>query len=72
MIFRVDARMAKITMYLVFEKDSLYQLTMVHSRIHKLVYVSRNVFGGTISNGLLAEITYFPPPLELGIRSLIR
>ena len=46
--------------------------TMVHSRIHKLVYVSRNVFGGTISDGLLAEITYFPPLLELGIRSLIR
>ena len=47
-------------------------ILLVHSRIHKLVYVSRNVFGGTISDGLLAEITYFTPPLELGIRSLIR
>ena len=42
---------------------------MGHSRIHKPVYFSGNVFGGTKRHGRLSESTYFPSFLELGIRS---
>ena len=42
---------------------------MGHSRIHKPFYVSGDVFGGTKRHGRLAESTYFPSFLKLGIRS---